>query len=188
MTFDPAGPCVVDGRRAGAYPALEALLPEELEGAGPTSVDSGRNCTPGALDSLVSHDVEALTFAGATWDLGSGDGATSVVFALPVAAGEPDPSLPAAWVAEFYEIGARTAKRTENIETSRPTFEGTGEAWRVDALNGLSLQSVITWQDGDLVRTVLVATTVAPDASRAAHEALVEDAVGVTVRASEAGA
>ena len=187
-TFDPAGPCVVDGRVAGAYPALEALLPGELGGDAPTSVDSGRNCTPGALDSLVSHDVRALTFAGATWDLGSGDGVTSVVFALPVATGESAASLPAAWIAEFYEIGARTAKRTENIETSRPAFQGTGEAWRLDALNGLSLQSVITWQDGDVVRTVLVATTVAPDASREAHEALLDEAIQATVTASEAGA
>ena len=34
-------------------------------------------------------------------------------------------------IAEFYEIGARTAKRTSNIETSRPAFEGAGETWRL---------------------------------------------------------
>lgn len=187
-TFDPAGPCVVDGRQAGAYPALEARLPSELRGAAPTSVDSGRNCSTGALDSLVSHDVDAVTFAGAIWDLGNGTGVTSVVFARPAAGASPSPELPAAWIAEFYEIGARTAKRTENIATSRPAYEGTGEAWRLDALNGLSLQSVVTWGDGDIVRTVLVASNVAPGASRDAHDALIEEAVAAAVGAPTAGA
>jgi hypothetical protein len=185
-TFDPAGPCVVDGRRAGAYPALEARLPSDLKGAAPTSVDSGRNCSVNALDSLISHDVEAVTFAGAIWDLGGGTGVTSVVFALPAADGASPPALPAAWIAEFYEIGAETAKRTENIVTSRPTYEGTGEAWRLDTLNGLSLQSVVTWGDGDIVRSVLVASAVSPGASRDAHETLLEEAVAAAVSASEA--
>jgi hypothetical protein len=187
-TFDPAGPCVVDGRLAGAYPDLEARLPSELRGEAPTSVDSGRNCSTGALDSLVSHDVEAVTFAGAIWDLGNATGVTSVVFALPATGTGSRPALPAAWIAEFYEIGARTAKRTENIATSRPGYEGTGEAWRLDALNGLSLQSVVTWGDGDIVRTVLVASNVSPGASREAHEALIEEAVAAAVSASAAPA
>lgn len=176
-TFDPSGACVADGRASGAYPELEARLPMALDGEAPSAVDSGRNCSERALGSLVSHGLDEIRFAGATWDLGAGQGVSSVVF---VAAGR---DLPAAWIAEFYEIGARTAKRTDNIETSRPTFEGAGETWRLDTLNGLSLQSVVTWQDDGIVRAVLVATPAAPGASRAAHD----DLVVAAVRASAGG-
>src|SRR3990170_1780633 len=162
-TFDPSGPCTTDGRVAGAYPDLEARLPATLRVAAPGSVDSGRHCSENALGSLITHDAAGVQFAGATWDLGGGMGISSVVFRLP------DHDLPAAWIAEFYEIGARTAKRTDNIETSRPAFAGAGETWRLDTLNDLSLQSVVSWQDGGLVRAVLVATPAAPGAPRSAH-------------------
>ena len=180
-TFDPAGPCVVDGQTAGAYPDLEARLPTSLDGRSPTSVDSGRTCTEAGLGSLATHDLAAVTFAGATWDLGDGSGASSVVFA---AAGT---ALQSAWIAEFYEAGARTAKKTSNVETSRPVFEGTGETWRLDALNDLSFQTVVTWQDAEIVRVVLIATNVAPDASRAAHDDLVAAAVRASVEAASTG-
>ena len=180
-TFDPAGPCVVDGQTAGAYPDLEARLPTSLDGRSPTSVDSGRTCTEAGLGSLVTHDLAAVTFAGATWDLGDGSGVSSVVFA---AAGT---ELEAAWIAEFYEAGARAAKKTSNVETSRPAFEGTGDAWRLDALNDLSFQSVVTWQDGGIVRVVLVATPVEPGASVDAHDELVAAAVRATVEVMTAG-
>ncbi len=170
-SFDPDAPCGVDGRAPGAYPELEARLPATLDDAPPTGLDSGRHCSEGALGSLIAHDTAGIRFAGATWDRGGGDAITSAIFGLV------DRDLPASWIAEFYEIGARTAKRTEQIETSRPVFEGVGETFRLDTLNGLSLQSVVVWQDGPLVRAVLAATAVAPDASRTAHDTLVELAV-----------
>ena len=120
-TFDPAGPCVVDGRVPGAYPELEARLPGSLDGNAPGNVDSGRNCSDGALGSLISHDVDEIRFAGATWDLGGGLAVSSVVFAT--AAGD----LPAAWIAEFYEIGARTAKRHCQHRNESPGLRG---RWR----------------------------------------------------------
>jgi len=185
-SFQPDGPCVADGRRAGAYPELEARLPQDLAGDRPTTVDSGRSCTAVALGALASHGLAEIRFAGATWNLGAGAGVTSVVFAE---AGGSD--LPAEWVAEFYELGATNAKRTDNIETSRPTFDGVGETWRLDTLNNLSLQTIVTWQDADLVRAVLVATAVAPAATREAHDELVDAAVrasaGLPAGASPAG-
>jgi len=180
LTFNPAGPCAVDGRAPGAYPDLEARLPHDLDPVVPGTRDSGRHCSEAALGSLIAHDAEGVQFAGVAWDLGHGNGASSVVFRLP------GRDLPAAWIAEFYEIGARTAKRTEHIETSRPSFDGAGQTWRLDTLNGLSLQTVVTWQDGPVVRVVLVATAVAPDASRAAHDDLVERSIGATVEAMAA--
>jgi hypothetical protein len=180
-TFAPAGPCVVDGRVPGSYPDLEARLPETLDHEAPDSVDSGRNCSDAALGSLISHDLDEIRFAGASWDLGGGLGVSSVLFASSAGA------LPAAWIAEFYEIGARTAKRTANIETSRPTFEGTGATWRLDTLNDLSFQTVVTWQEGDLVRAVLVGTPATPGASRQAHDELVAAAVLASARAPAGG-
>lgn len=180
-TFDPSGPCVVDGQVAGAYPDLEARLPTALDGAGPTTVDSGRTCSEEGLGTLAARDVAVLTFAGATWDLGDGSGVSSVVFAVP------DGELPAAWIAEFYEAGARAGKKTSNIEATRPAFDGAADAWRLDAINDLSLQTVVTWQEGALVRVVLIATKVAPDASRAVHDELVTSAVRNTVEAAAGG-
>ena len=174
-TFDPSATCGPDGKVAGAYPDLERRLPTSFEGKAPTSVDSGRHCSEAALGSLITHHAAGIEFAGATWDLGGGTGVSSALFSLP------GQDVPADWIAEFYEIGARTAKRTENITTSRPTFDGTGAVFRLDTLNELSLQTVISWQDGPITRVVLVATAVSPSASRAAHDDLVTKAVAATV-------
>ena len=174
-SFDPRATCGPDGKVAGAYGALEARLPAAFEGKAPTSIDSGRHCSETALGSLITHDAAGIEFAGAAWDLGKGTGVSSALFSLP------GRDLPAAWIAEFYEIGARTAKRTENITASRQEFEGTGAAYRLETLNELSLQTVITWQDGPVVRVVLVGTAVAPGASRAVHDDLVAKAVSATV-------
>ncbi len=173
-TFDPTVPCRVDGRVAGAYPDLEAMVPTTFEGKGPSSLDSGRHCSEAALGSLIVHGVSEVEYAGATWDIGSGTGVSSAIFRLP--GGE----LPATWIAEFYDIGARTAKRTENIATSSPTIERAGVVYRLDTLNNLSLQTVIVWGDGPYVRVVLVATSVDPSASRAAHDDLVARTVAAT--------
>ncbi|MEO8462954.1 MAG: hypothetical protein ABI555_07060 [Chloroflexota bacterium] len=173
-TFDPTVPCGVDGRAAGAYPDLEAKVPTTFEGRASSSLDSGRHCSEAALGSLIVHGVSEVHYAGATWDLGSGTGISSAIFQLP--GGE----LPATWIAEFYDIGARTAKRTENIATSSPTIERAGVVYRLDTLNNLSLQTVIVWGDGSDVRVVLVATSVDPSASRAAHDDLVARTIAAT--------
>jgi hypothetical protein len=177
--FDPHGPCEVDGRAAGAYPALEAALPGELADRPPDSRDSGRSCSAAALGALAGHGVAELRFAGVTWDDGGGAGASIAVLALP------DGALPVAWVEEFYEVGARTARRTEKIETDRPSIEPAGVVFRLDTLNDLSFQSVVVWPDGPIARVVLVASPVRPDASRADHDAIVAAAVAAAVAASD---
>ena len=73
----------VHDRRPGGrapIPSLEALVPRDLDGAAPTSVDSGRNCTPTSLASLIAHGVTELRFAGSTWETGSNSGVTIAVF------------------------------------------------------------------------------------------------------------
>jgi hypothetical protein len=179
-SFSPSGPCDVDGRAPGSYPALEALLPKLLEGMAPTTVDSGRSCSATALGTLVAHDVMELRFAGATWDRGHGSGTSLAVLGLPAG------RLPVAWVEEFYEVGARLAKKTDNVAATRPTFEVVGPVFRLDTLNDLSLQTVVVWADGPDARVVIVASPVNPDASRAAHDVSVAAAVAAAAGAPRA--
>lgn len=180
-TFSTGGACLADGRAPGTYPALEAKVPNALAGVAPTSIDSGRNCSDTALGSLKSHGVTELHFAGATWSGGNDAGTSIAVLGLPSG------TLPVAWAEEFYGIGALNGKKTDNIATSRPSFDTVGDTFRIDALNDLSFQSVVVWQDGALVRVVIVATAVDPGASMAAHDAQIATAVAAAAQV-QAGA
>jgi len=144
----------------------------------PTSVDSGRNCSDAALGTLTEHGVHELRFGGATWDLGGGAGTSIAVLALPQG------QLPLAWAEEFYLAGAINASKTNNVKSSHPSVTGVPDAFRVDALNDLSQQAIVLWQLGDDVRIVVVATHVDPNASMAAHEARVADAIAAALAAS----
>ena len=166
--FDPSAPCEGDDRLPGAYPSLEALVPRSLDGRPPSRVDSGRSCSPGALGPLAQHGIAEMRFAGSTWEQGSNSGTTIAVFEAP--------NLKAEWVHEFYVSGAEAGRNTESIETSNPTVAGE-PAFRVDALNGESYQTVIDWQDGDRVRVVLVASFIRLISSKAEHDAAVQAAV-----------
>ena len=166
--FDPSAPCTGDDRLPGAYPSLEALVPKSLDGTPPSRVDSGRSCSPGALGSLAVHGITEMQFAGSTWDKGSNSGTTIAVFEAP--------NLAAEWVHEFYRTGAESARKTESVEAS--TVEVAGQpAFRVDALNGESYQTIIDWQDGDRVRVVLVASFIRLVSSKAEHEEAVQAAI-----------
>ena len=149
-TFDPDGPCVADGAAPGAYPELEARLPSSVDGTPPTTVDSGRNCTPKNLGSLGTHDLTEVRFAGAVWDRGGGSGVTTAIFTAP--------GLRADWIAEFYETSAEAGRRTEDIVTTTPTVAGR-PGHRMDLRNGESLQSVVVWPSTtpDTVNVVLSA-------------------------------
>lgn len=172
-TFDPSGPCSTDGRAAGAYPELEALVPREFQGRAPDKVDSGRNCTPTALATLALHDVSEMRFAGGIWDLGSNSGVTLAVFEAP--------GLEAAWVAEFFEAGARTARRVESVDVRSIVLPGGAAASRIDALNGESYQTVVVWPDGERVRVAIVASFIREVSTKAAHEAVVSDAIAAAL-------
>ncbi len=174
--FDPSTPCTADGRAAGAYPELEALVPREFRGTAPSRVDSGRTCSSVSLGSLVLHDVKELQYAGAIWELGSGAGATVAVFDAP--------GLQAGWIAEFYESGARAAKNTETVETSSMQLPDGTTASRLDVLNGESYQTVIVWSDGSRVRAALIASFVREAETKAAHEVVVSDTLAAAFPAT----
>jgi hypothetical protein len=182
----PFGACGDDARAPGAYPELEGRLPTSLGEAGkaPDSVDSGRSCSDKALGALRQHGVTELRFAGATWQEGNSDGTVIALLATP----DGTAPLQEPWVEEFYEAGAQAGKKTDNIETSRPSFAGAGEVFRVDTLNDLSLQTVVTWQLDGETHVVIVATEVGPGADRAEHDRRVETAVAAAASAVGASA
>lgn len=170
-TFDPATPCTEDGRFPGAYPALEEALPPQHAGRPPDSRDSGRNCEPGSLGTLARHGVDELRYAGSIWDLSAG---AAVSHALLEADG-----LDPAWVAEFYEEGARAGRRVEEVTVSEVAL-GDVEGTRIDALNGESYQTVVVGPadtDEDHVRVVIVANPVRQIQTRDAHDRVVAAAL-----------
>lgn len=149
-SFAAEGPCDGDGRLAGTYPELEALLPHAYEGEAPDLVDSGRTCTAAGLSTLAGAGVTDLRFAGAVWDLGGGRGLTVAVFSG--ANLTPDAMI------EFYEEGARNARRTERLEVSDTTVGGR-PARRLDVSWSQTAQTVVAWPsaDGRRVNVLLAA-------------------------------
>ncbi len=155
-SFDPSAPCTADARVAGAYPALEALVPKTLGGRPPTRLDSGRNCTATNLGTLVGRGFREVRFAGGVWEKGSTSGVTLAVFETA--------GLTAANIGEWYEASARQARRTGRIEPSRPILDGR-QAFRLDLVNDDSPQTVIAWPspDGRVVRVVIAAGVGEPE-------------------------
>ena len=146
VSFDPSSACTTDGRQPGAYPDLEALLPTSFEGKPPATVDSGRNCTDGALGSLAAAGIHGVRFAGATWPLGSSQALTLALF-------EGDGLTPRAMI-DFYEQGATSNSKTEKLQSSDVTA-GTKAARRLDVLQSDgTAQSIVAWpgaKDGQVV-------------------------------------
>jgi hypothetical protein len=149
-SFDPTSACTTDGRFPGAYPDLEARLPARFDGRGPDSRDSGRNCTAAELGTLAGHGIHEIRYAGATWELGGRSGVTLAAFT--------GSGLTAEWLGEWYEAGARAARKTRKISPTRPTMAGR-QAYRLDTVNDDSVQTVITWDapSGDAVYVVVAA-------------------------------
>jgi hypothetical protein len=168
-SFDPQAPCDRDGRMAGAYPELEALVPGTYEGRAPDRLDSGRSCTPAALGPLAALGIAELRFAGALWATDSSSGVTIAVFQAD--------GLDAAGLLSFYEAGARSARRVEGLSRAVYTA-GDGRSFhRLAALNDGSDQTIVTWHDGAVIRAVLVADSVGEVGARAVHDQRVADAL-----------
>lgn len=173
-SFQPEGACAIDGRGPGIYPSLEQLLPGGLGEEGPTSVDSGRSCSDQRLSTLKAHGVIDLRYAGATWTPEGGSSTVIAVFTTPAGS----PPLQPAWMAEFYETGARASTKTENIEIGHPTYDQAGAVYQLNTLNDLSFQSVVVWPGDGVVHVVIVATQLEPGGeTRADHDVAVRNAV-----------
>lgn len=149
-SFDPSTPCSTDGRFPGAYPALEARLPAAFQGRAPDSLDSGRNCSATELGTLARHGISEVRFAGASWFLSGNAGVTLAMFT--------GQGLTAEWIGEWYEASARAASNTREIDPTRPKV-GSFQAYRLDTLNGESVQTIIDWQvpGSDAIYVVIAA-------------------------------
>lgn len=170
--FNPTGPCTADGSATGAYPELEAAVPTAFRGAPPNDLDSGRACTPAGLGTLASHGVTELRFAGATWEQGSDSGVSLAIFT------DPDgPALQPAWVAEFYETGARSGKKVESVEANDYPISPTITARRIDVLNGESFQTIVVWERSGKIAVALVANAIRDIQTKDAHDQVVRIAV-----------
>jgi hypothetical protein len=168
QAFDPAGPCDADGQMAGAYPELEALVPDTFRARPPDELDSGRTCTDAGLGPLGRRGVDELRFAGGTWSTGSQSGVTLAVFR--------GDGVDAEAMLEFYLAGAQSTRRVQRLDSGPVSRDGR-LIQRLDALNDASDQTIVTWDDGDLVRVALVADSVAELTSAADHERTVEEAL-----------
>ena len=169
-TFNPAAPCTADARLPGAYPDLEALIPDAFEGRPPTRLDSGRNCTPGSLGLLAQAGFSEVRFAGGLWELDNRSGVTLAVFAAT--------GLTADTVADFYEAGARLASKTENVTRTSLGLHGT-PASQIDTLNDESFQTIVVWQapQPGVVRIVLVGSDVRETNGMSEHRDRVQRAL-----------
>ena len=171
-SFSATGPCTGDGSQPGVFPDLEAVVPTSFRGVGPRELDSGRICTPQGLGSLGGHGVDEVRFAGATWETGSQSGVSLAVFTDPTG-----PALQTAWLAEYYETGARAGKKVESVDVSEyPVAKGT-IGRRVDVLNGESFQTVVVWERNGQMAIVVVADFIREIETREAHDAVVRQAV-----------
>jgi hypothetical protein len=139
-SFDPTGPCTHDGAAEGAYPELEARVPETYEGAPPERLDSGRNCTPENLGTLLDDGIEEIRFAGGTWQFGGDIAVVTAVFTAP--------GLTAEDLAEFYEMSARSAGRTQVTGESTRVIAGR-QGYRLDTTTGERIQTVVVWPAAD---------------------------------------
>lgn len=137
-------------QRPGFDRSLEALIPGRLEGGPPARLDSGEHCTPSTLGTLASHGLTRVSFAGGLWDLAPQTGITLVVYR---AAG-----LDADWIAEFYEVGARTGIHLTNLVVTHPTIDSR-PGTRLDYRDSDEPGAILVWpapQPGT-VRVILAA-------------------------------
>ncbi len=171
-SFDPTGPCSSDGSVPGAYPELESAVPTAFRSAAPAELDSGRACTSDGLGTLAGHGVKEIRFAGGTWTTGTDSGLSLAVFTTA-----DGPALETAWVAEFYEAGARAGKNVTSVETSDYPVTAAVQGRRIDVLNGESFQSVVVWPRNGQVAVALVADFIREIQTKDAHDVVVRDAV-----------
>jgi hypothetical protein len=154
-SFDPTGTCLSDGRAAGAYPELEALVPKTYMDGPPETLDSGRNCSADNLGSLASQGISEVRFAGGTWTFGAERAAVLAVF--------QGGGLEASALADFYDRSAQDASRTD-ITARYDVMVAGRPGRRLDTKTGERVQTVIVWPSEHADAVDVVITNDLPDA------------------------
>ncbi len=153
-SFDASAACTQDGSYPGAYPELEAMVPETFEERPPETLDSGRKCTPAGLGALRGAGFDEVRFAGGTWSFGGIRAAALAVFSAPGLTGDA--------MADFYADSARVANRTRITAESTPTLAGR-PGHRIDTVSGPRTQTVMVWPAAAPDTVNVVITTDLPD-------------------------
>lgn len=137
-TSDPSGPCggAEEQRAPGLDPELEALLPTVIEGAAPSSLDSGRYCSAKALGLLAEAGFDDVRFAGATWPGADASGVAIVVYRAP--------GLTLDAMADAFARGADDARSVNQVHTQAIEVAGR-PAVRIDAAMRDDPQTVVLW-------------------------------------------
>ena len=151
-SFDPATPCDGAARQQmpGAYPALEARVPTEIEGRTAASRDSGRFCAKETLGSVFDAGVTEVRFGGGIWEVGDHGGIQLGAF--------EGAGLTPALLAEEYRLAADSSRGTEAAKAT--TLQVAGRpGWRIDVVNRNSRQAIVVWgsADGAVVQVVVAA-------------------------------
>ena len=162
-SFDPATPCAGAARQQmkGAYPALEARIPQEIDEKAATSRDSGRFCSTETLGSVYAAGVTEVRFGGGIWEIGDHGG-------VQLGAFEGDGLTPAL-LAEEYRLAAVKSQGTEAVRATTLEVDG-HPAWRIDAVNGSSRQAIVVWSSSD---AAVVQVVVAADIEEAQLQAAI---------------
>ena len=151
-SFDPATACdgTVRQQMKGAYPALEARIPAELDGRPAASRDSGRFCSRETLGSVFDAGVSEVRFGGGIWEVGERGG-------LQLGAFE-GAGLTPALLAEEYRRAADASRGTDAVRATTLEVDGR-PAWRLDLVDGNSRQAIVVWgsADGAVVQVVVAA-------------------------------
>lgn len=122
----------------GAYPALEARVPLEIDGRPAASRDSGRFCAAETLGSVFEAGVTEVRFGGGIWEAGERGG-------IQLGAFEGEGLTPAL-LAEEYRLAA--SRRTDAVRATTLEIDGR-PAWRIDVLDGSSRQAIVVWASAD---------------------------------------
>jgi hypothetical protein len=137
-TLDPSAPCGGrdEQRASGLDPELEARLPQTIEGAAPSLLDSGRYCSAKALGTLVEAGFDEVRFAGATWPGDADSGIALVVYRAP--------GLTLDAMADTFAKGADDARSVNQVHTQAVEVAGR-PAVRIDAAMRDDQQTVYLW-------------------------------------------
>lgn len=163
-SFDPSAPCAgaAEQRMAGGYPELERTIPATLGGNPPSSVESGRFCSPDSLGTLAAKGIAEVHFGAGNWDRGSGKAISLVTF-------EAD-GLTAAAMFDSYLSPAKADSHVHDI-VQKDLRVGDQVGYRLDFLNGESFQRILVWPGA---RTGQVRVALAADLTDAEIQAAVD--------------
>ncbi len=155
--FDPATPCGGADRQVmkGAYPDLEARIPNQVDGQPADSRDSGRFCAKSTLGTIWDAGIHETEFGGGIWAVDPAGGTSLAGLQLSVFRAT---GLTAKLLADEYKSGAGGTSRVTIVSATNEQINGR-PGFRINLLNGDSHQAIVVWPsaDGAVIQVVIAA-------------------------------